>query len=118
MAMQDMKSSLNLLQSSSPASLSKSAPDSSAKKAGYRAAQTRNYAQQCQVVKGRAFYQNRNVWTDSTAQAGKALRLRTVKFGSSDYFDLLKRNPGVAQWLALGSNVDVVVDDTLVIIRE
>jgi Ca-activated chloride channel family protein len=118
MAMQDMKSSLNLLQPSPPASLAKSAPESPAKKAGYRAAQERNYSQQCQVVNGRAFYQNGNVWTDSTAQARKALRQRTVKFGGSDYFDLLKRNPGVARWLALGSNVDVVVDDTLVSIRE
>jgi hypothetical protein len=101
-----------------PASLSKSAPESPAKKAGYRASQERNYSQQVQLVNGRAFYQNGNVWTDSTAQARKALRQRTVRFGSSDYFDLLRKTPGVAQWLALGSNVDVVVDDTLVSIRE
>ena len=70
------------------------------------------------MVNGRAFYQNGTVWTDSTAQGKKALRQRQIRFGSADYFDLLKKNPATASWLALGSNVDIVVDDTLVSIRE
>ena len=119
MAMQDMKGSLNLLQAVQGDDLKKPAPSSPpAGKTGYRAAQERNYAQQVQVVNGRAFYQNGNVWTDATAQGKKALRQRQIRFGGADYFDLLKRNPATAQWLALGSNVDVVVDDTLVSIRE
>jgi Ca-activated chloride channel homolog len=115
MAMQDMKGSLNLLQAREPDDLAKAAPAGSY---GYRAAQARNYAQQVQVVNGRAFYQNGSVWMDATAQAKKALRQRQVRFGSAEYFELLKKNPGTAAWLALGSNVDVVVDDTLVSIRE
>lgn len=82
---------------------------------GYRVAQ--NYAQQSRVVNGRAFYQNGTSWTDSTAQARKDLKTRSVKFGSDEYFDLLKTHPESVQWLALGSEVDVVIDDTLYEIR-
>ena len=117
-AVQDLKGSLNLLQAKQPDALAKAVPASPPGKSGYRAAQAQNYAQQVQVVNGRAFYQNGNIWTDSTAQAKKALRQRNVRFGSVEYFDLLRKNPGTAAWLALGSNVDVVVDDTLVSIRD
>ena len=97
MAMQDMKGSLNLLQAQQPDDLAKPAPATApAGKSGYRAAQTRNYAQQVQVVNGRAFYQNGSVWTDATAQAKKALRQKQIRFGSAEYFDLLKKNPGTA----------------------
>jgi hypothetical protein len=40
-----------------------------------------------------------------------------VKFNSDDYFALLKKHPEVAQWLSLGEDVDVVLDDTLYNIR-
>ena len=118
-AVQDMKSSLNLPQAAPAAGLSKQAPSSAgAAPAGYRAAQETNYAQQVRVVNGRAFYQNSGTWTDSTAQSQKTLKQKQVRFGSAEYFALLKANPGLATWLALGSNLDVVVDGTLVIISE
>ncbi len=82
---------------------------------GYRA--TTNYAQQARVVNGRAFYQNENVWNDSTAQAKKDLKAVTVKFNSDDYFALLKAHPEAAAWLSLGDNVDVVIDETLFQVR-
>ena len=41
-----------------------------------------------------------------------------MKFASDEYFTLLRAKPDAAPWLALGSNVDVVIDDTLVSIRE
>jgi Ca-activated chloride channel family protein len=117
-AVQDMKSSLNEQQAGQAAGLAKSSAPAPAEASGYRASVARNYAHQVQLVNGRAFYQNGNVWTDSTAQSNKALKQKAVRFGSVEYFDLLKKNPGAAPWLALGSNVDVVVDDTLVSIRE
>jgi hypothetical protein len=70
------------------------------------------------MVNGRAFYQNGNVWTDSTAQSDGKLRNRQVRFGSDEYFALLGRSPGIAAWLSLGNNVDVVVDGTLYQVRE
>jgi Ca-activated chloride channel family protein len=118
MAVQDMKLSLNEQQTAQGAGLAKSSAPAAPGKTGYRASVTRNYAQQVQVVNGRAFYQNGKVWTDSTAQAKPALRQRMVKFGSEEYFVLLRTQPRAASWLALGSNVDVVMDDTLVSVRE
>jgi Ca-activated chloride channel family protein len=82
---------------------------------GYRNAT--NYAQQVRVVSGRAFYQNGNTWTDATAQSQQNLRQQTVKFGSDAYFALANRSKSVATWLALGNEVDVVVDGTLYQVR-
>ncbi len=85
---------------------------------GYRAQQEQNYAQQARVINGRAFYQNGKTWTDSTAQQNAKLRQQRVKFNSDDYFELVRNNRAAAQWLALGSDVDVVIGDTLYQIRE
>ncbi|HWE94747.1 MAG TPA: VIT domain-containing protein [Tepidisphaeraceae bacterium] len=82
---------------------------------GYRQAQ--NYTQQARVLRGRAFYQNGNTWTDSTAQNRKDLKQKQVQFNSDDYFALLKQHPEAAQWLSLGNEVDVVLDDTLYQVR-
>jgi Ca-activated chloride channel family protein len=83
---------------------------------GYRA--TQNYTQQVRVVNGRAFYQNGDNWSDSTQQAKKDLKAKSVRFNSDEYFALLRDHPSAAQWLALGNNVDVVIDDTLYSIRD
>ncbi len=115
-AMNDLKASQNLGQAAQSSGLEKAA--SAPPAAGYKAAQRNNYAQQVRVVNGRAFYQNGNVWTDSTAQSKKSLKERRVSFGSRDYFDLLARTPALSWWLALGNDVDVVVDDTLYSIRD
>lgn len=86
---------------------------------GYRAAD--NYAQQARIVAGRAFYQNGQTWTDATAQdllaKNKNLKQREIKFGSDEYFDLLSKHPEAATWLALGDQVDVVIDRELIKIR-
>jgi len=70
-----------------------------------------------QVVNGRAFYANAGVWTDSSAQSRNDLKRVEVAFGSDDYFALLKKHPEAAQWLALGNQVDVVLGDTLYVVR-
>ena len=48
----------------------------------------------------------------------RGLAQKQVRFGSAEYFDLLKKSPAAAQWLALGNNVDVVLDGILVSVRE
>jgi Ca-activated chloride channel family protein len=117
MAVQDLKSSTNLQQAAQGTGLARpSSPNTIP--GGYRDFRTQNYSQQSQVVNGRAFYLNGTIWTDSTAQASRTLAQKQIKFGSADYFSFLSKNPGAAQWLALGSNLDVVVDGTLVSIRE
>lgn len=85
---------------------------------GYRASQTQAYSQQARVVNGRAFYQNGAVWNDSTAQSQKNLKQVNVRFNSDEYFALQRKYPHAVQWFALGSNVDVVLGDTLYQIRE
>ncbi len=114
-AMNDLKSSKNEGQAAQASGLEKMATVPPA--AGYKAAQRNNYAQQVRVVNGRAFYQNGNVWTDSTAQLSRSLKQKRISFGGREYFDLLGRAPALASWLALGSDVDVVVGDTLYSIR-
>ncbi len=85
---------------------------------GYRASQTQAYSQQARVVNGRSFYQNGNVWNDSTAQAQANLKQVDVRFNSDEYFALQRKYPHAVQWFALGNNVDIVLDGTLYQIRE
>ena len=82
---------------------------------GYKAQQ--NYAQQVRVMNGKAFYQNGNTWTDTASQSKKNLRRQEIKFNSDDYFALAKDRPEVAQWLSLGEEVDLVIGETLYVIR-
>ena len=82
--------------------------------AGYRVA--RNYAQQSRVVNGRAFYQNGSVWTDAHAQDA-GLKQQAVAFDTDAYYDLMAKHPDAAAWLALGDDVDVVLDGTVYSVR-
>ena len=64
-------------------------------------------------VGGKNFFQNDKQWVDAAVQNyPKANRLR-VQFASSDYFDLIAKNAQVLPWLALGQNVQFVLDNTL-----
>ena len=117
-AVQEMKLGATESQAARASGLAKAAPAPTEGPVGYRAAQARNYASQVRVVNGRAFYQNGNLWTDSTAQADGKLANRRVRFGSDAYFALLAKFPRAAAWFSLGSNVDVVVDGTLYQVRE
>ncbi|HYE18490.1 MAG TPA: VIT domain-containing protein [Tepidisphaeraceae bacterium] len=82
---------------------------------GYRS--QGNYANQARVVRGRAFYQNGNTWTDNNAAVQKDLKRKEVKFGSDEYFALIKENADAAAWLSLGNEVDVVIGETLYVVR-
>ncbi len=83
--------------------------------AGYRQAQT--YTQQARVVNGRAFYQNGDTWTDSTAQSQKDIKRQEIKFNSDEYFALIAKYPAMTPWFSLGDKVDIVIDGTLYVIR-
>ncbi|HVR39266.1 MAG TPA: VIT domain-containing protein [Thermoanaerobaculia bacterium] len=61
-------------------------------------AQTRN-------VQGRAVYQVGANWIDSHVDAVKNANVNRVKFASTEYFDLLSKEPKAAPFLALGRNV-------------
>ena len=74
------------------------------------------YTQQTKFVNGRAFFQNGNQWVDANAQ--NATRRERVQFNSDAYFDLLKKHPEAAPWMALGQNVLLALDNTVYEITE
>jgi Ca-activated chloride channel homolog len=75
------------------------------------AARLTSYTQQARWVNGRAFYQNGTQWVDAEAQ--RATKRQQVQFGSDSYFELLKKHPEAAAWLALGDNVLIALNDTV-----
>ncbi|MDD2708077.1 MAG: VIT domain-containing protein [Verrucomicrobiae bacterium] len=71
------------------------------------------YTQQNRFVNGRAFYQNGSQWVDSKTQAGQFKQRVQVAFASPEYFALAEKRPETRSWLALGRNVQFVLDNTL-----
>jgi Ca-activated chloride channel family protein len=59
---------------------------------------------------GKTFYLREGVWTDSEFKAGATMPETIVKFGSDDYFALLKQKPRLAAFFSLGERVVVVLD--------
>ena len=60
-------------------------------------------------VGGKTFYlREGEVWTDAEFKADAKLAETSVAFGSEAYFDLLKREPKLADYFALGERVVVV----------
>ena len=70
-----------------------------------------NYTQQSKFVNGRAFFQNGKQWVDATAH--NLTKRQRVQFNSEPYFDLLKKHPEAAPWMALGQNILLSLDDTV-----
>ena len=66
---------------------------------------TQNLGQQVRNVQGRAFYQTGSTWVDSSLQSRKAAQVLRVRFASDRYFELLQKEKGIEQFLALGNNV-------------
>lgn len=55
-------------------------------------------------------------WIDNSFK--KEMKITTVKFGSDEYFKLLKDKPGLKEFLALGTKVTVVLDDGTALVVE
>jgi hypothetical protein len=116
LSVQALKSALNEAQVSQPAGLARSGAAAGPVQ-GYKEWQSRNYAQGVRVAGGRSFFRNGAVWIDSAAQLGRGLKRRQVRFAGEAYFELLRRESALSGLLWLGSEIDVVVDDTLYEIR-
>jgi Ca-activated chloride channel family protein len=86
--------------------------------AGSAAVQQAVESQQSQTVAGRTFYANADQWIDARVQERPGARREKIPFASDAYFALLDRDPSVAQWLALGRNVVVLLGDTVVEVVE
>jgi hypothetical protein len=76
------------------------------------------YSQQGQFVAGKSFFQNGQQWTDSAVQKQTNAKRVRIQFGSAEYFDLIARQPKALPWLALGQNVQFVLNDTVYDIYE
>ena len=63
-----------------------------------------------QRVGGKTFYLIDGVWTDSEFKAEAKLPETVLKFGSDEYFDLLKQNPKLGSYFALSERVVVVFE--------
>jgi len=61
-------------------------------------------------VDGKSFRRDGDAWRDLALEAGYAGAEVEVKFGSEEYFELLRKYPGLAPFLALGSTVDVLFE--------
>jgi hypothetical protein len=55
------------------------------------------------VVDDKTFYMRNGVWVDSSFS--DKLKPQVITFGTSQYFDLLHNNPGIAKYLAVGREV-------------
>lgn len=82
------------------------------------ASEARSYAQQGQFVGGKTFFQNAEQWIDATVQKAQDAKRVRIQFGSTEYFELIKKQPQTLSWLALGKNVQFVAGGTVYEIYE
>jgi len=59
---------------------------------------------------GKTFYLREGIWTDSEFKADSTLPVTTVKFGSEEYFNLLKQKPRLGEFFSLGERVIVIFE--------
>ncbi len=72
------------------------------------------YVQNARFVAGKNFFQNGEQWVDAEAQKQEANAKRVqLKFGSKDYFEFYAKNTTARPWLALGRQVQFVLNGTL-----
>jgi Ca-activated chloride channel family protein len=76
------------------------------------------YAQQQRFVSGRNFFQNDKKWVDSSVQTKASARRVRIQFGSPEYFEFAGKNATARPWLALGRNVEFVLDNVVYEIYE
>ncbi|MGA2541514.1 MAG: VIT and VWA domain-containing protein [Verrucomicrobiota bacterium] len=76
------------------------------------------YSQQSQFVNGRNFFQNGSQWMDSEVQNNQAAKHTRLQFNSPDYFAFAAKNKQALPWLALGQNVQFVLDGVVYEIYE
>lgn len=65
------------------------------------------------IASGKTFYLRDGVWTDADFKAGMPLPQTVIKFGSDEYFTLLKQKPRLAAFFSLGEKVVVILDGTV-----
>jgi Ca-activated chloride channel family protein len=64
------------------------------------------------VIEDKTFYTVNGVWTDSSYNADAKQTLKKVAFGTDEYFDLVRKNPGIGKYLSVGQRVILVFKGT------
>jgi len=75
-------------------------------------------SQPAQFVAGKTFFQNDKQWVDSAIQRLPTAKHVRIQFGSQEYFDFVAKHPRALPWLAVGQNVQFVLDQTVFEIYE
>ena len=68
---------------------------------------------QNQFVANKNFFNQSGNWIDAEFKKEKNLPEVNLKFASEEYFALVKKEPGIAQYFALGEEVTVVWKGTV-----
>ena len=68
------------------------------------------YSQTARFVNGHNFFLNGSQWLDSEVQNNTAAKHVRLQFNSQDYFDFVAKNQPALPFLALGSNVQFVLN--------
>ncbi|MBI1336268.1 MAG: VWA domain-containing protein [Phycisphaera sp.] len=84
---------------------------------GERAGVKKLQEQQVKFVRGRAFYQNGDEWIDSNVANQTDAKRVEVKLNSDEYFKLANAHKDAAAWLSVGQNVQLLIDDTVYVVR-
>lgn len=72
------------------------------------------YSQQGRFIAGKNFYQNSSQqWVDEGAQKFPNAKRQRIQFNSQEYFEFAAKDRRALPWLALGNNVQFVLDGTL-----
>jgi Ca-activated chloride channel family protein len=84
---------------------------SGASRLSYRDREDReqNLGRQVKNVGGRTFYSSGGIWIDAAVQGLSHLPVMRVAFASEKYFELLRSEPAVKIFLALGRNIKFVL---------
>jgi Ca-activated chloride channel family protein len=71
------------------------------------------FSEQGRFVRGKNFYQNNSQWVDADAQKFQNAKRQRIEFNSSEYFDFAAKEKRALPYLALGDNVQFVLDETV-----
>jgi Ca-activated chloride channel homolog len=76
------------------------------------------YTRQSRFVSGRNFFQNGQQWIDAEVQNHANVPRLRIQFGSAEYFELVNKWPQTAPWLALGNQIQFVLNGKVYEIHE
>jgi len=73
-----------------------------------------NLGKQVKNVQSRTFYSSGGVWIDARIQGLSSLPVTRIAFASEKYFELLRSEPSVKTFLALGRNIKFVLRQQII----